>query len=171
MNDAGHHITPRATLLSRLLWSVAVLGLVVVLGWQATCPVMEKYVRDRDDRAFPGKYCEFFNRELPSQKDLLTLTHTRVDLHPREPGALRVTVKLVNEATFGQPYPDLQITLTDRDGRVVGRRTFRPGHYRGAGQFNLLGSGELGVVQFDLARPHEKAVGFEIDIVAGPASS
>ncbi len=173
MNGVDDYIAPRAGVFNTLSWSVAALVLVALLGWQLKYPFLEKYVQHRDYRAFLSVCCDFFNCELPPRRDLprLTLTHTRIDLHPLAPGAIRVTVKLVNEATFAQPWPDLQVTLTDRDGRVVGRRTFPPGRYLGEGQPGVLGSGELGVVLFDLARPHEKAVGFEVGVVAGSTPS
>jgi len=94
-----------------------------------------------------------------------TLTHTKIDLHPSYPGALRVTVKMVNEAGFAQPYPRLQLTLTDRAGRVVGRRTFSPDLYLPEERENQVGVGKLATIIFDLSRPHEKAVGFVVDIV------
>ena len=164
---------PRASPLSRLLWSVAALGLLVLLGLQVTYLFTEKYAQHQSHSPFLTAGCELFNCALPARTDSsrLTLTHTRIDLHPFAPGAIRITVKLVNEAVFAQPYPDLQVTLTDWNGRVVGRRTFPPGRYFAEGQPDTLGSGELGVMLFDIARPHEKAVGFEVNIVAGSASS
>ena len=164
---------PRASPLSRLLWSVAALGLLVLLGLQVKYIFTEKYAQHQEYGPFLTAGCEFFNCALPARTDSsrLTLTHTRIDLHPFAPGAIRITVKLVNEAVFAQPYPDLQVTLTDWNGRVVGRRTFPPGRYFAEGQPETLGSGELGVMLFDIARPHEKAVGFEVNIVAGSASS
>ena len=92
-----------------------------------------------------------------------------LDLHPTEPGAIRITVRMINEAGFDQPYPGLQLTLTDRVGRVVGRRAFSPQHYLPQGTGNMIGKGELVSVVFDLARPHEKAVGFVVDILTEPA--
>lgn len=173
LNGVDHYIAPRSGPLNRLLWSVAALGLLAVLGWQVKYPFVEKYAQHRDYSPLLIAGCEFLNCGLPPRKDLLrlTLTHTRIDLHPLQPGAIRITVKLVNEAVFAQPWPDLQVTLTDWNGRVVGRRAFPPGRYLEEGQPDMLGSGELGVVLFDLARPHEKAVGFEVDIVARSASS
>ena len=166
-------LAPRTVPLSRLLWSVAALGLLVVLGWQVKYAYTEKYAQHQEYGPFLTAGCELFNCALPARTDSsrLTLTHTRIDLHPFAPGAIRITVKLVNEAVFAQPYPDLQVTLTDWNGRVVGRRTFPPGRYFAEGQPETLGSGELGVMLFDIARPHEKAVGFEVNIVAGSASS
>ena len=75
-------------------------------------------------------------------------------------------MKLVNEAEYAQPFPDLRITLTDQVGWVVGRRTYSPDLYLGRNMKNLMGKGELASVNFDLAMPHEKAVGFEVDIVS-----
>ena len=171
--NGAPHIAPRASPMSRLLWSVAALGLLVLLGLQVKYIFTEKYAQHQEYGPFLTAGCELFNCALPARTDSsrLTLTHTRIDLHPFAPGAIRITVKLVNEAVFAQPYPDLQVTLTDWNGRVVGRRTFPPGRYFAEGQPETLGSGELGVMLFDIARPHEKAVGFEVNIVAGSASS
>ena len=171
--NGAPHIAPRASPLSRLLWSVAALGLLVLLGFQVKYLFTEKYAQHQEYGPFLTAGCELFNCALPARTDSsrLTLTHTRIDLHPFAPGAIRITVKLVNEAVFAQPYPDLQVTLTDWNGRVVGRRTFPPGRYFAEEQPETLGSGELGVMLFDIARPHEKAVGFEVNIVAGSASS
>ena len=171
--NGAPYIAPRASPLSRLLWSVAAFGLLVLLGLQVKYLFTEKYAQHQEYGPFLTAGCELFNCALPARTDSsrLTLTHTRIDLHPFAPGAIRITVKLVNEAVFAQPYPDLQVTLTDWNGRVVGRRTFPPGRYFAEGQPDTLGSGELGVMLFDIARPHEKAVGFEVNIVAGSASS
>ena len=158
----------------RLAWSVAALGLLVLLGWQVRYGFLEKYAQHPQYRPFMTVGCAVFNCALlPQRRDLMRLTmiHTHIDLHPLEPGAIRITVKLVNEALFAQPWPDLQITLTDRDGRIVGRRVFPPARYLAQSQLGQLGSGELGVARFDLARPYEKAVGFEVDVVAPGVSS
>ena len=167
MTGVDDYIAPRPNPLVYLLWSLAAVGLLVLLGWQVKYFLMEKYAQHEDYRRYLTGFCKIAGCELPMRRDpsRFTLTHTRIDLHPRVPDALRVTVKLVNEATFTQPYPDLQLTLADRDGRIVGRRRFPPGDYLKAEQSDMLGSGELGVVLFDLARPHEKAVGFDVKIV------
>ncbi len=173
VNQLEHHTNPDSNLLGTLLWLAVSVGFVVLFGWQVKYFFVEKYAQDDDYRRYLTAFCKVAACQLPPRHDpsRFTLTHTKIDLHPRTPGALRVTVKLVNEATFAQPYPDLRLTLTDRDGRVVGRRAFSPRHYLAAGQPNALGSGELGVVRFDLARPHEKAVGFEVNVLTHAAAS
>ena len=173
MSGVDHYINPRPNPLVSLSWFMLGLGLVLLLGGQVRYFFVEAYAQHEYYRPYLAGFCEIAACELPPRQDAnrFTLTHTKIDLHPHEPGAIKVTVKLVNEATFAQPYPNLQLTLTDRDGWVVGRRTFAPRQYLEPGQPNVLGSGELGAARFDLARPHEKAVGFEVNIVERPASS
>lgn len=173
MHGVDHYLKPRPNPLVSLLWSAAALLFLVLLGGQVKYFFVDQYAQHRLLRPYLAGFCEIAACQLPPRQDprRFTLTRTQIDLHPRQPGALRVTVKLVNEATFAQPYPRLRLTLTDRDGWVVGRRTFSPGQYRRPGRPEVLRSGELGAVFLDLARPHEKAVGFEIDVVGAPASS
>ena len=165
----GYQSNPLAT----FSWIIVALGFVVLLGLQVKYFFVEKYAQDETYRPYLVGFCKLAQCELPPRQDpyKYTLTHTKIDLHPNYPGALRVTVKLVNEAGYAQPFPLLQLTLTDRVGRVVGRRTFEPGFYLPQNTKNMLGKGELASVIFDLARPHEKAVGFVVDIVTEPVNS
>jgi len=160
-----HYLKPRAHPLAGLAWAALALALVALLGAQVRFLLVEKYASNDALRPYLAAFCELAACAMPPRQDArrITLTRTHIDLHPTQPGALRVTVKLVNEATYPQPYPRLRLTLTDHDGWVVGRRTYAPADYL-RGRANQLRSGELGAVHLDLARPHEKAVGFEIDV-------
>lgn len=172
MNGVDDYLNPRPNPLVSALWGLVALGFLLLLGGQVRYFLVDKYAQDETYRPYLAGFCEIAACQLPPRRDAarFTLTHTQIDLHPHTPGALRVTVKLVNEATFAQPYPDLELTLTDQDGWVVGRRTFAPRHYLPRQQPNQLASGELAAIRFDLARPHEKAVGFEVNIVGRPLS-
>ena len=161
------YITDRKNPFSSLAWLAVTAVFVVLLGAQVKYFFVEKYAQDESLRPYLLAFCGIANCSLAPRKDpfKFTLTHTKIDLHPAQPGAIRVTVKLINEAGFAQPFPHLQLTLTDRVGRVVGRRTFSPELYMVQNPEKLLGRGELASILFDLARPHEKAVGFVVDIV------
>ena len=161
------YIKDRRNPVVTFVWFAVALIFLVLLGLQVKYFFVEKYSQNAQYRGYLAVFCKVAACELPPRIDPhgFTLTHTKIDLHPSEPGALRVTVKLVNEANFAQPYPSLQLTLTDRVGRVVGRRTFSPEYYLPADKPNMLGRGELAALLFDLARPHEKAVGFVVDVV------
>ncbi|MGR3984692.1 MAG: zinc-ribbon domain-containing protein [Gammaproteobacteria bacterium] len=170
-HDAEQYIAPRASPLRLALGGAAALLLLLLFIWQVKGFFIDEYAQHEQYRGHLAAVCRIAGCKLPLRRASarIIMTHTRIDLHPRRPNAMRVTVKLVNEAVFAQPYPNLQLTLTDRNGRVVGRRAFPPDLYL-QGRDNLLESGELGVVHFDLARPHGKAVGFVVGIVSRAAS-
>jgi predicted Zn finger-like uncharacterized protein len=171
-NGVDEYISDRPNPLLSITWFLVALGFIFLLGMQAKYFFVERYAQDETYRKYLIGFCKIARCELAPRKDPFryTLTHTKIDLHPTHPGALRVTVKMVNEADFAQPYPHLQLTLTDRVGRVVGRRTFPPDFYLPNGAYNMVGEGELASVLFDLARPHEKAVGFVVEIVTEPVA-
>ncbi len=167
-SNAQAYINDRSNPFMTFIWMLVSLSFVFLLGMQIKYFFVGQYAQDDSFRNYLVGFCKIAGCALPPRKEpfLFTLTHTKIDLHPSHPGALRVTVKLVNEAEFAQPYPWLRLTLTDRVGRVVGRRTFPPALYLQSESHVMVNAGELATVLFDLARPHEKAVGFEIDIVA-----
>lgn len=172
MHGVDAYIEDRPNPLAGLFWFIVAVGFVFLLGFQVRTYLVERYAQDEQYRPYLSFFCRIAACELPARRDTyrFAITNTRIDLHPEEPGALRITVKLVNQASFAQPYPDLLLTLTDRVGRVVGRRTFSPDFYLRRNASGVLDSGELGSVEFDLARPHEKAVGFVVDIVRDPGA-
>ncbi|MEJ2176710.1 MAG: DUF3426 domain-containing protein [Gammaproteobacteria bacterium] len=173
MGGVDQYIMDRPHPLSNIFWFFVAAAFVVLLGFQVKYFFVERYAQHDRYRSYLSLFCGVAQCDLPPRRDTYryTITNTRIDLHPEEPGALRITVKLLNQADFEQPYPELQLTLTDRVGRVVGRRIFDPEFYLASDQRPQLASGELGAVTFDLARPHEKAVGFVVDVVHKPAAS
>ncbi len=172
-HKVAHYIRDRANPLATFIWFIAVIGFVFLLGMQVKHFLVPQYAQDTTYRQYLIGFCKIVDCQLaPLQNPFqFALTHTRIDLHPSEPGALRVAVKAVNQAEFAQPYPHVQLTLTDRVGRVVGRRTFSPNLYLPKGMVNMVAQGQLAPIVLDLARPHEEAIGFIVDIVSEPASS
>ena len=166
-NTAHEYIKDRRKPLIALAWCLASVGLLLLLSLQIKYFYVEKFAQDQSLRKYLAGFCKIASCELQPLKSpaLFALADTKIDLHPNQPDALRVTVKLFNRAGYPQPYPDLRITLTDQAGRVVGRRSFPPESYLAAGSENMVGDGERVSLLFDLARPHEKAVGFAVNIV------
>lgn len=167
MSGVDDYINQRPNPLGNMLWVVLAIALLLLLGGQVKYFFVEKYAQHENFRIYFEGFCKIAACDLPPRQapSKFTLVNTKIDLHPLEPGAIRVTLKLVNEAKFAQPYPDLRLTLTDPTSRIVGRRVFLPMNYLPDDKPNMLGAGELGMVRFDLARPHEKAVGFEVEVV------
>lgn len=111
--------------------------------------------------------CHYAGCEVPPRGEfaLIELIDTRVNPHPDTPDALRVTASLINRAAFEQLYPNIQVTLTDRVGRIVGRRTYSPKQYLGSDGKNLTPN-IVERITLDLAHPDESAVGYELELVS-----
>ncbi len=93
---------------------------------------------------------------------------TGIAPHPRTANALRLRATMVNRAPKPQPYPMMEVTLTDSAGRVLSRRTFAPNEYL---EQSMTSAAEM-LPNFavsallDVTNPDGKAVGYQIDFVA-----
>lgn len=153
-------------------WILGNVLLVLVLAAQllyfyspmvaAIYPPMDPYV---------SKACRWLGCSTRPRQNvaLIDLVKAQVSPHPKYDNALRVTATLVNRASFVQPYPLLEVTLSDNSGVALARRTFRPDEYLDKAQ---LGSGlppHVAVkVSFDVTSPDPRAVGYEIELFAAP---
>ena len=99
----------------------------------------------------------------PVAVDRIQLASRDIRDHPREPGALLIQATLVNRAPFAQPFPDMEITLSDLAGAVVARRRFRPREYLGNywHPFLLMRPGQPVRVTLEVLNPGQDAVNFE----------
>ncbi len=131
------------------------------------------FSRDHLAQQYPGtrplleKMCGYLECKLALQRDLskLQLTHRDVRSHPTTPDALLINATFVNKATFPQPYPAIELKLSNLNGRLVGRRIFQPNEY-------LAGSPDIDAgippntqvyLVLELADPGKQAVNFEFD--------
>lgn len=148
-----------------------IIGCIVLfagLAYQTQFMFLKEIAQIETMRPALAYICNITGCELPPKTDVnqITLAQTQIDLHPEVPGALRITAKLVNRAEFAQPFPPLQLTLTDRVGRIVGRRAYPVDVY-------LDGDSELALLQpemprevtLNLAQPVDNAVGFEVTLL------
>ena len=160
-------IADRKSPLSIVIWGGVTLVFLFLLVLQVKTSVVPQYAQVSKYRPYLHAFCKVADCSLPLFRDAhrLTLMHTSIELHPNEPGAVRIKVKMINEAKHPQPFPDLQLTLTDKFGRVVGKRTYSPSVYLPEDMENRMEGGILSSVFLDLAKPHENAYGFTVDVV------
>ncbi|MFT5112229.1 MAG: putative Zn finger-like uncharacterized protein [Parasphingorhabdus sp.] len=153
---------------SQMLWATAMLLALVLLLGQIRFSLVNELFAIPSTRPFISLFCEFAGCEPPARTDTsqINIARTRVDLHSNVPGALTIKVNLINKAAFAQPYPPLQLTLTDKEGRIVGRRTYLTSDYAPGKENSLmLDPGILSIATLNLAHPNESAVGFETILV------
>lgn len=168
--EAAQYVTNLSYPLMTFIWFMIAISFVFLLCVQVNYFFVQQYAHDATYRQYLTGFCYIVGCKIaPRQAPFLfTLIHTKIDIHPTHPDALVVAVKMVNQADFAQHYPHLQLTLTDRMGRVVSRRTFSPDLYLPKGADNVTGQGQVVSIILNLARPHEAAVGFIVNIVSVP---
>ncbi len=167
MSGVDEYIADRPNPLVGFMWFLIVLGFVFLLGLQIRTSFVDQFAQNGQLRPYLSLFCKIASCELPPRLDRHRLFHiySGVNLHPSYPGAVTITIKFANKAEFAQPYPDLRLTLNDKAGRVIGRRTFSPETYLKDRPPELIESGEQVTVDFNLAHLHEEVVGYIVDIV------
>ena len=92
----------------------------------------EQWARDPQLRPWYQIACDQLQCSLPPIYDLKQVRTTatpRVSTHPSFENALSVDILFMNHAKYSQPFPVLQLTFTDSQGKSVAQRAFQPVEY------------------------------------------
>jgi hypothetical protein len=115
-----------------------------------------------------GAYARL-DRPLPPPVDLeqVRLLSRAVRDHPTYALALQVSLTLVNEAAFVQPFPRLRLSLFDVNGGRIASRVFQPATYLDAAVSAAAGMpvGQPVQVRLDLLAPETPAVSYEFEFL------
>ena len=153
----------------RVILSVIVLLLLAsLLVWQLFQRYGVAWSQNTTLRPAIVQWCSVAGCPVPPLRDirLVELVGTSISTHDEVAGALLVTIQLINRAEYEQAYPALEVSLTDREGSVVGRRTLAPREFLGLdGGEGGLPSRQLISIVLDLASPPATAVGYEVRII------
>ena len=125
----------------------------------------------RDPRWRPAfaEACAVAGCTLPPKVDanLLRGTNLVVRSHPRFDNALVVDALLFNEASWPQPFPELELTFVDLQGQPVAQRRFHADEYlRG----ELAGAVAMPIrtpvhVSLEIVDPGRKAVSYHLRLL------
>jgi hypothetical protein len=76
-------------------------------------------------------YCELLKCTipLPEKVEMMGIESSDLEADALQPNVVNLTALLHNRAEFAQAYPNLELSLTDTQDRVVGRRVFIPAEY------------------------------------------
>lgn len=110
--------------------------------------------------------CDVLRCEVPAwlEPTALHVTSREIRPHPSVPGVLLVTATFRNDAAFAQPWPQLQLSLTNLDGDSFGLRRFAPREYLGAEPATpLIGAGQSATITLEIVDPGRRAVAFGLD--------
>jgi len=150
---------------SGLLWSLVSLVLTMLLAVQYIYFERNTLADHANLRPWLVTACQYLRCELkpiraPEQIHILA---REVRSHPTIKNTLLIELELVNEASFRQPWPTLQLTFSDINGTMVARRSFSPGDYLHDEQDIKDGMPSRNPVSIDLVLvdPGPEAVNFE----------
>ncbi|ALG67557.1 zinc-ribbon and DUF3426 domain-containing protein [Beggiatoa leptomitoformis] len=145
--------TKKSQLGSVLKWSFVSLLLMGLLALQYVWFMYPDIIlQNAQLRPLLSQACEIAGCELPVTRnvDLIHMQERVVQIHPDSPDMLQVNATFVNDATFPQPYPILELTFEDRHGQPIAQRRFTPTEYLGVDIKEKMQAGAIVHVRFDL---------------------
>lgn len=119
------------------------------------------------------QFCALIGCEIRPPHDVRRielLDRTRISPHPGFENVLRIRVVMVNRASFPQPYPQMEVSLTDSNGALLARRLFSPRQYLGdaqPGNVNMTPDVAVNAL-LDVTNPDGRASGYEIRLLPAP---
>jgi predicted Zn finger-like uncharacterized protein len=147
-----------------IVWALGILLMCGTLVLQYLYYHRLQLVENPQLRPLLTTLCELTDCELPPRRDLgrIELTEHLMQFHPNYEQSLLINATLANRADFDQPYPLVEIVMTDIEQQVVAQRRFTPEqylhNYRRGDSFRANSEVPL---QLEVLDPGNDAVGFE----------
>ncbi|MCD7097898.1 DUF3426 domain-containing protein [Stenotrophomonas sp. MMGLT7] len=139
-------------------WQWALLAtLALLLVLQVLLADRARLAADAGWRPIVAALCDALGCRLPPwhEPQAFTMLGREVRPVPGVTGVLQVRASFRNDARWAQAWPQLQLSLTDADGRVIGSQAFAPAQYLGAAPpaDALLAPGQSAQVTFRVREP------------------
>jgi len=155
------------------IWVLGVLLALATLLGQITYLYRSEIARVPELTPAIEQFCAFVGCELRSPQDVRRielLGRTRIAPHPVYENVLRIRVVMVNRASFPQPFPVMEVSLTDSNGALLARRHFNSSQYLADGEPKPVNMAPDVVVNalLDVNNPGGRASGYEIRLLPAP---
>lgn len=102
--------------------------------------------------------------KLPADKSLIRISNTSFEVDPKNPDVISVDIMLENQANTILAYPNIALSLTNDDDRVIARKNFKPNDY--LTQSQILNKGIAAhaeaTIQLTLAVANVQATGYKL---------
>lgn len=147
-------------------WSAGVLMVLLLFALQLAWFQRDRLLLDYPElRPYVTQLCEKLDCRVIRERDTraISLVNRDVRLHPTYQDTLLVNATMQNELSIRQPYPQVQLTLFDTAGALIGYREFEPTDYLDASIDIDEGMPVDSPVHFvlEVAGSSEEAVSFE----------
>jgi predicted Zn finger-like uncharacterized protein len=109
--------------------------------------------------------CSVLKCEIPVVRDTrkIDLLNRQLYTHPNAESALMINASMVNNAPFAQPYPIVELSLSDEQGNIVAARRFKPMEYLAIDEdpLAMMSPGSPVSITLEIADPGEHALAYE----------
>ncbi len=150
-----------------LFWTLGILLLIITAAGQITWFQRDTLIQHPEGKILLEKGCEILGCQLPVQHtpEKIIVISRSVSAAPGADGALEVELVMHNTSRFPQSYPTLQISLFDRNERLVARRHFTPEQYLSESEHSsqLLPADTTFRGRLSLQDPGPKVSGFKFE--------
>jgi len=121
----------RNTWLATLLWTIAILILILLLGGQYIISNRSQLSQIPALRPWISRLCAIRDCKLPPLRALneIKLLNHNIATDPQKPQTLTLTGTIENTASFPQPFPVIQISFSNIQGQIVATGRFKPTQY------------------------------------------
>lgn len=160
-------VRPRALPTPRWHWAL-VAGLALLLVLQSVLADRTRLAADAGHRPWVTALCGVLRCSLPAWREPTALTMTSREIRPLpgQAGVLQVQASIRNDARWAQAWPDLRLSLSDADGRVIGTGVFPPAQYLGENPgAALLEPGQSARIAFRVQEPAASTVAFTFEFL------
>lgn len=148
------------------LWLIGVLLLLASMGAQGLYFFRSDLAaRYPEFKPFLQQLCDELqcSISLPANPDLLSIETSNLEADPQQANLIALNAILRNRAGLAQEYPQLELTLTDTQDRMIARRIFTPGEYaKGADLKRGMAPNEEVTVKLFLDLGDLKAAGYRV---------
>ncbi|WP_419813025.1 DUF3426 domain-containing protein [Bacterioplanoides sp.] len=151
-------------------WSLLSVIMVLVAAAQTFYFNFDQWSRTPQWRPWYAQACTQLACQLPQIQNVqqMSTQHLVVRSHPQLQSALVVDTLIQNQATYQQPFPDLQLVFSDLNNGVVASRRFKPGEYLSG---ELAGQQQMPVntpihIALEIADPGPEAVSYAVQLIA-----
>ncbi|SFR88887.1 Protein of unknown function [Stenotrophomonas maltophilia] len=145
-----------------------VAGLAALLILQSVLADRARLASDAGHRTWLVALCGVLRCSLPAwhEPTAFTMTSREIRPLPGQAGVLQVQASIRNDARWAQAWPDLRLSLSDADGRVIGSDVFSPTQYLGENPgAAVLEPGQSAHIAFRVQEPAASTVAFTFEFL------
>jgi predicted Zn finger-like uncharacterized protein len=158
----------RAKRIGSKYWLLGSLVLTLLLSGQLTWQFRQELIQYETGRQLLGLFCRLAGCDMPIRRDTnkIIIQGRNLSSNPDNPDVLVMQLSMVNTAPYEQPYPKLQLSLFDDNGKLVARRIFSAEEYlTNDKQISMMPRAISILAEMQVVDPGEEVTGFSFDFL------